>query len=108
MKRPRYSQDVREFGLVAVLLTLDLGGILAVDAGEAQVRGGDADGLHESLDADVSETVGADDLPDLVDGVLVGDELLPVLHVDSVEAGGDDGRASDADVHLGGRPPSAW
>ena len=67
---------VGDLALEPLFLSLDACGILPVDACQAQVFLGFADGLYESVDTYVPETVGPDDVADLVHRVLVGDELI--------------------------------
>ena len=79
----------------SVLLAGDPGGIQVVDACQAQVLLRYSEGLDETFDADICQTVGTDDLPDLFDGMGGGDELVPRFHIHTVVTGCNDGGTSD-------------
>ena len=75
-------------------------GYVAREAGAAELVGGPRRrGLH-AFERDVRERRRADLLAHLLDRPRRGDELLLVGEVDAVEAGRDDRRRRDADVHL--------
>ena len=53
----------------------DDGGVPSIGTCDAEIVLLESHGLHQTLEADVTKAVGTDDLTDLIDIVLVGDEL---------------------------------
>ena len=93
--------------LFLALLFLDLD---RIDAREARRAGGllrPAEGLEHALDGEIAEAVGLDELADLVDGLVGGDQLVARRRVDAVVAALDGRRGGDADVDLSAPRPRA-
>ena len=58
--------------------------------------------LEQAVEREVGERVGFDELADLFDGLVGGDEVALAGRVDAVEAGRDGGRATDAEMDFFG------
>src|SRR5207247_10381172 len=75
-------------------------GVLADEATEADVIPRVLERRDESLEGQVSERIRGDELGDLRWSLLIRDELIPRLHVDTEVAWESDRRAADAHVDL--------
>ena len=75
-------------------------GYVPGQAGAAEALGGALDGELQALEREVGQRVGAEVRADLLDAAAGGDQLVVPGHVDAVEAGRDDRRRGDAQVHL--------
>src|SRR3954454_12163007 len=93
--------DALEHVLPEQLRSRQVDGVLAVEAGAAELVGLDGRRGRELLERDVAEGVRADRRADLVDRQAVGDELGERGEVDAVEARPLHRWRGDADVYLG-------
>src|SRR5688572_14402928 len=74
--------------------------VMAGPAGGAVVAWGVLEAGEHAFHREVGEAVDLEELADLLDGAVVGDELLAGGEVDAVEAGVADGGAGDPQVDL--------
>src|SRR5207237_1989249 len=81
---------------------IDRNFVLAGPAGGAAVAGGQFNGGEEPFKRQIGEAIDLDELADLLDGAIVGDQLVLGGEVDAVEAGMADRRATDAQVDFFG------
>ncbi len=77
-------------------------GVLAVEAGAAEVVLGQAGALLQAVEREVVQGGGADAVADLLHALSGSHQLGSGGHVDAVEARVADGRRADAQVHLSG------
>src|SRR5665647_3081396 len=77
-------------------------GVVAVEAGAAELAPRQAGAGLQTVEREVVEAGGADVVADLIDRLVGGDELGARGHVDAVVAGILDRRRADAQVHLFG------
>ena len=82
------------------------GGIAAAETGGAEAVLRVVRQLHHVLQAQIAQGVHADDLGDLLHGVVVGDKFAGVVDVGAVVAGGHEGRRADPHVDLLGPGPA--